>query len=163
MFSKYTRPRYTTYFSRILLPVYLENYSRVTPLVYFKKITDYLSHYTPSVTARLMVWVARIELALRVSKTHWLPLSYTQIIWLRISGSNRANHWLTVKSLHHAWILRNKFLKLLRWDSYPSVSQVLRYSRPDAVYHCKDYRSSMIVYCLLCGSCFPLDSYLLNL
>ncbi len=28
----------------------------------------------------------------------------------------------------------------------------------DAVDHCKDDRSSMIVYCLLCGSCFPLDT-----
>ena len=29
----------------------------------------------------------------------------------------------------------------------------------DAVDHCKDDRSSMIVDCLLCGSCFPLDSW----
>ena len=30
--------------------------------------------------------------------------------------------------------------------------------RTDAVDHCKDDRSSMIAHCLLCGSCFPLDT-----
>ena len=33
----------------------------------------------------------------------------------------------------------------------------------DAVDHCKDDRDTQVAYCLLCGSCFPLDSYELNL
>ena len=31
------------------------------------------------------------------------------IVWLRVWGSNSPNHWLTVRSLHHAWISRNRF------------------------------------------------------
>lgn len=41
-----------------------------------------------------------------------------QNIWLRIWGSNPANHWLTVKSVHLARILRNKFPKML-WGLLP--------------------------------------------
>ena len=49
-------------------------------------------------------------------------------------------------------------IKLLAqtWDSYPSVSQY--HHNTDAVYTAKTNRGAKAVYCLLCGSCFPLDS-----
>ncbi len=53
----------------------------------------------------------RFELGTKsLSSFYATAASIRQIIWLRIWVSNPANHWLTVKSLHHAWILRNKLV-----------------------------------------------------
>lgn len=75
-----------------------------------------------------------------------------------LSRTQTSQH-LLVKEIGFPLTLKPKIRKLLSWDSYPGVSQGLPSQVPWRCYHCKDYRSSLIVYRLLCGSCFPLDSY----
>ena len=67
------------------------------------------------------------------------------IVWLRVWGSNSPNHWLTVRSLHHAWISRNRIsvgyvLPLAPTWAYNSVA-TFAYSSvwiiiPDSAYVC---------------------------
>jgi hypothetical protein len=49
-----------------------------------------------------------IEPMITSSKPAVLPLHHGGTNWLRMWGSNPPNHWLTVRSLHLAWIFRNK-------------------------------------------------------
>ena len=58
--------------------------------------------------------------------------------------------------MHHARVLRNKISETATLGLLPQCFSAGQ--RTDAVNHCKDDRSSMIAYCLLCGSCFPLDT-----